>query len=313
MKVKSSIFAPWRIFMFRLISILVLSLVIGLPAFAQKKVKPKKKEQPVTAFQELVNAERAFSALSQKSGIKTAFTSNLSDSGVLFRPNPVNGLGWFEAKGETPGTLVWEPEYAEISNSGNFGFTTGPFAYKPDTLDCKIGKCSWGRYLTVWKKNSEGQWKIMIDFGARHPEVQVKKKNVKKIDNSKFLFRVNPDENTMDSLLSIDRALTDTLSKKGYSRKFQAALHKEAILYADRFFPKTAKDPGRIISEMEGYTTVIPVAGMVASSKDLAYTFGKIQVRDSKYKDLDKYQYLRIWKRDKTGGWKILVDLTNLQ
>ena len=153
----------------------------------------------------------------------------------------------------------------------------------------------------------------MIDFGARHPEVQVKKKNVKKIDNSKFLFRVNPDENTMDSLLSIDRALTDTLSKKGYSRKFQAALHKEAILYADRFFPKTAKDPGRIISEMEGYTTVIPVAGMVASSKDLAYTFGKIQVRDSKYKDLDKYQYLRIWKRDKTGGWKILVDLTNLQ
>lgn len=299
--------------MFRLITIVLLSIIVGLPSFAQKKVKPKKKEQPVTAYQELVNAERAFSELSVKKGIKTAFMANLSDSGVLFRPTPVNGLSWFESKGETPGTLIWEPEYAEIANSGTFGFTTGPFYYKPDTLDCKIGNCTWGRYLTVWKKNSEGKWKIMIDFGARHPEVQVKRKNVKKIDDSKFLFRPNPEENPLDTLFSLDRALTDTLAKKGYGKRLQAALHKEALIYADRFFPKTAKDPGRILTEMEGFTKVIPVAGMVASSKDLAYTYGKIQVRDSKYKNLDNYQYLRIWKRDKTGKWKILIDLTSLQ
>lgn len=294
--------------------ILILSAVIGFsPAFGQKLAKPVKKSKPVSAFQDLVNTERAFADLAAKKGIMAAFTANLSDSGVLFRPGPVNGQAWFEKMGETRGKLTWEPVLAQVSNSGDFGFTTGPFYYKPDSLPCEIVNCTWGQYLSVWKKNSDGVWKLMIDFGARHPEKPVKRVSVKPADDSKFRFRVNPEENTLDTLMAFDRNLTDSLGKKGYGIRIQRTLHKKALVLADRFLPRTAANPGKIYSEMEGFTRVKPVGGMVASSRDLAYTYGSIEVRDSKYTSLDKYHYLRIWKREPSGKWSVLVDLSALQ
>ena len=64
--------------MFRLISIILLSFAFVLPVTGQKQVKlnpqkqvKSKKKEPVSAFQELINAERDFAALALKSGIKT--------------------------------------------------------------------------------------------------------------------------------------------------------------------------------------------------------------------------------------------------
>src|SRR6187401_3495573 len=72
-------------------------------------------------FESLVQAERAFSDLSLKSGVRDAFLGNLADDGIVFRPTAVNGKQWFQNNPVPAGQLTWQPEFADISNSADLG------------------------------------------------------------------------------------------------------------------------------------------------------------------------------------------------
>lgn len=65
----------------------------------------------------------------------------------------------------TPGfSLVWEPLRAEISRGGDLGYTFG--TYKRVVLNAQ-GKADTGtgKYLTIWRKQSDGSWKVVLDMG----------------------------------------------------------------------------------------------------------------------------------------------------
>ena len=67
-------------------------------------------------------------------------------------------------------SLSWDPARAELSEDGTMGFTTGP--YETHFLDDE-GKESAGRgvYVSVWRLQSDGTWKIMMDLGNPGPDV----------------------------------------------------------------------------------------------------------------------------------------------
>jgi ketosteroid isomerase-like protein len=60
--------------------------------------------------------------------------------------------------------VTWEPLKAEIFPSGDMGYTTGRFTWH-DVDNGKHVKLS-GTYLTVWKKQKDGSWKVIADGGA---------------------------------------------------------------------------------------------------------------------------------------------------
>lgn len=299
--------------MFRLFSVFVLLLTLVLPLQAQSGKKEKTKPIQSTAFNELVKKDRDFSALAQKKGVRAAFLETLADSGVIFRPKPINGIAWYEINEGIPGKLKWEPAMGELSSAGDLGFTTGPFRFDPDSSHGEKQKPTWGQYLTIWKKNSFGDWKVFLNYGSKVPEQPVKKTTVKRFDKTTRLVRPNPDESVVDSLLAIERSLSDTLTNSGYMTKLKASLHPEAQLYRDRFYPRTAKKPKDAITNFEGFMSVRPIAGLSSSSKDLAYVFGNMVLKEGRFAAIDHYQYVRVWKRDSKGNWKILVDLVNLR
>ncbi len=62
--------------------------------------------------------------------------------------------------GEDSGmVLSWEPLYAEVAESGELAFTYGIYEL---TVEKSIHK---GTYVSVWRKNSEGDWKLALDSG----------------------------------------------------------------------------------------------------------------------------------------------------
>jgi ketosteroid isomerase-like protein len=68
-----------------------------------------------------------------------------------------------------PTIISWKPEYAEVSQSGELGFTYGyaDFTIK-DSSGIKVYK---GKYTTIWKKQPNGEWKVKVDFGnSAEPE-----------------------------------------------------------------------------------------------------------------------------------------------
>ena len=75
----------------------------------------------------LVEAERAFARLSVAMGTREAFLANLSDESVLFRPGPVPGKSWTKDSAPPATQLNWQPEFADISQAADLGYTTGPW------------------------------------------------------------------------------------------------------------------------------------------------------------------------------------------
>lgn len=62
-------------------------------------------------------------------------------------------------------TLKWEPINGEMFASGKMGYTTGKFVMRFKDDDGRM-KESTGRYITVWRKQKDGSWKIVTDTGS---------------------------------------------------------------------------------------------------------------------------------------------------
>lgn len=65
---------------------------------------------------------------------------------------------------ELPGfSIKWEPNIAEVASSGDMGYTIG--AYKLSVNDSTgMPMVDTGKYLTVWKKQADGSWKVAADM-----------------------------------------------------------------------------------------------------------------------------------------------------
>ena len=66
-------------------------------------------------------------------------------------------------------TLTWTPVKAEMAASGDLGYTYGNYVY---TVKNKEGKlvANYGKYTSIWKKQKDGQWKVVVDMGNSSPD-----------------------------------------------------------------------------------------------------------------------------------------------
>ncbi len=64
--------------------------------------------------------------------------------------------------------LTWVPQGAQMGPSNDMGFTWGH--YEGHSID-KAGQpvTKTGRYMTVWKKQPNGEWKVAMDASADEP------------------------------------------------------------------------------------------------------------------------------------------------
>jgi ketosteroid isomerase-like protein len=59
-----------------------------------------------------------------------------------------------------PGVMLsWTPERADVSASGDLGYTSGSYEMTGN------GARDNGKYLTIWRKQPEGTWKVIEDIG----------------------------------------------------------------------------------------------------------------------------------------------------
>jgi len=64
--------------------------------------------------------------------------------------------------------LTWTPTDALLGPSGDMGYTWGHFeGHSKDAAGNPITTS--GRYITVWRKQPDGTWKVVLDAGANEP------------------------------------------------------------------------------------------------------------------------------------------------
>jgi len=98
--------------------------------------------------------------------MKNAFIEYIDSNGVLLRPGhlPIigaNAIDYLIQQDDTGYTLSWEPRNAEVAKSGEMGYTYGIYAMRPKAKDTVI----YGTYVSVWKKQQDGKWKLLLDTG----------------------------------------------------------------------------------------------------------------------------------------------------
>jgi ketosteroid isomerase-like protein len=75
--------------------------------------------------------------------------------------NIAKGMGFLDQKDNH---LTWTPVGADISASGDLGYTYGTFEFRSKDKDGKP-TIEQGKYTTIWKKQIDGSWKVVLDMG----------------------------------------------------------------------------------------------------------------------------------------------------
>jgi len=72
---------------------------------------------------------------------------------------------FFEKDGPT---LTWKPARAQVIGAGDVGVTTGSAVYRAKGPDGTVRERR-SEYLTVWRKQPDGTWKVVFDTGSTLP------------------------------------------------------------------------------------------------------------------------------------------------
>ncbi|MEZ5956612.1 MAG: nuclear transport factor 2 family protein [Hyphomonadaceae bacterium] len=118
------------------------------------------------AVAELLEADRAFNAMAQAEGVPAAFNRYAAEDALIVTSEAtLTGRAGIAANYQSwPATarLQWAPETGRVSSRGDMGWTWGTSTYTaPD------GARTPGRYVSIWTRDVEGNWRYSFDAPIR--------------------------------------------------------------------------------------------------------------------------------------------------
>jgi len=119
-----------------------------------------------------MDADVAFAQATRDRGVD-GWVDWFADSGVQVTPgrNIVGKAAIREAMApalsDSTRTLTWRPTSAEVAAAGDLGYTIGRWERTHRVKDSTA--TTRGSYVTVWRKQADGSWKVVLDIGNSDP------------------------------------------------------------------------------------------------------------------------------------------------
>jgi len=120
----------------------------------------------------LLKADRAFAQATAERRLE-GFASFLEEDVTTIRPNSPVLKGkvalverWSGLLQDPTSTISWKPLRAVVSASGDLGFTVGSYEVTKDSGQGRKATGS-GKYVTIWRKQPDGAWKVTFDSGVQ--------------------------------------------------------------------------------------------------------------------------------------------------
>jgi len=293
------------------LSMVIILLIAGAGIAAEPQT-----DKPERDLDSLINAERAFSKLSDAKGIRAAFLANFAPQAIVLRSTPTLGRPVYEKMPpDYPAVLTWEPVVAEVSAAGDLGWTSGPYRIKP-TRDYE-GAPGGGHYVTVWGREKDGVWKVLIDGGISHPvsETAVRPDLVRLLPAGNRAA-LSPVERARErrTLVRRDESFSSRVEAVGYAA---AHLHEgsdDIRLYLEGEFPILGRDEVKAkLAESKARVTLVPGSAEVSVSGDLGYSYGTGTITGFGDQPAEiAFSYLRVWRKALAGRWRLCLDLLTI-
>lgn len=117
---------------------------------------------------EIFQTEKAFEKMTSEKGIAEAFYNFADENAVIKRENDTLISGkenikiYYEKKSMKNAIVNWTPDFIDVSDCGNLGYTYGKYNWKIKDEEGKTVEYS-GIFHTVWKRQSDNSWKYVWD------------------------------------------------------------------------------------------------------------------------------------------------------
>ncbi len=119
----------------------------------------------------LLAADREFAQASVQFGAPQAFYMYMADEAVWLPNESERRVGpesIRDALAEIRGmTLDWAPVDGAVSASGDLGYTWGTWEATVPDVETGEMAISTGRYVTVWRRDPAGSWRVVLDMGNK--------------------------------------------------------------------------------------------------------------------------------------------------
>lgn len=242
-------------------------------------------------LEKLVETEKAFAKTARDKSVKEAFLEFLSDDGLIFQPAAINGKEVWQNRPESPALLAWNPVWADISANSEIGYTTGDWSFHPKGKDDE--PVAFGQYITIWKKQADGNFKAILDIGISHKKPEA----VESGWNS-------PKQNS-----KAQKTKTAKKSLAIRTEKIGKVFSEDVRLYRNEKFPFIGKTSA--LNEIRNEETRIKNSKVLTqkceSLEDFGYCYGELE-RTRKDGSTERGNSVQVWKF-KNGKWQIVLDI----
>lgn len=255
-------------------------------------------QPPATPLQQMVDTERAFAQRATVISWKQAFLEYFADDSVGF-----DGTNTASLKKQIAGIpdppagakLLWEPRFGGIAASGELGWLTGPStSINPARNN---GAPRYGNYASVWKRQPDGSFKVLLDVGITVPNPATFAPGFTAAPRGRPFTGSTAD--ATGTLRAADQALGLAIAS-GQAAAYRGRLAFAARMHRDGVMPLVGE--ADILKWLATQPPAKPVEhgfAETARSGDLGYTWGKY----------GEGAYVRVWTRDEGGAWKVALDV----
>lgn len=253
----------------------------------------------------LITADRNAAIIAKAQGPYDAFSSIIDKTSTFYVPSSVNAFNYLNNRPNIPDVMAWEPNFALVSKSLEFGVTSGSMEFQ------KVGAIKrYGQYLTIWKRDKKGVWKVDLRAEVEnYGKDKAKDLTYQEPDDSWYLkhrsqVRLKQRE---DVVLSTDQLLA-TVSKANTEAAYKEFLDDDVRFY----YPWQSEIEGKqnvlnFIKKQRIDIVTEPLKVGRAYSGEYAYTQGTATIHNKE--KAVKFNYIRVWQLKDDFQWRVVLEM----
>jgi len=253
----------------------------------------------------MVAAERAFAAATAEIGVRDGFLTFFADdavqisagaSGREMRLVPARDglIARPPVRLPLAAVLMWNPHTGHVSNDGQMGWLTGPYVVMDSLSRQPVGQ---GAYFSVWKRQTDGTWKVWLDEGIELPSIWTGASEFRAAPDPDVVPRSHPRETAEAAEASLAESRT----------AWRERVAEHVRVHRNGRMPIVGRAAAIEWDESEKSAVTWTVARVeVAGSGDLAVAVGGYDATTAA--GVEHGTWARVWKRDVKGTWRIVFE-----
>ena len=255
----------------------------------------------------MAETEREFAKTATFKGWRDAFLEFFADDAIAVGREVTKAKDGLRKQPSVPFSefeLVWEPRTGDVAASGDLGWLTGPSTSINHAQGKKPGH---GCYLSVWRKQPDGQWRVFIDVGASAPAPVPFAPGFTQIAFGKRYTGNDGKEAAGKSLAEADREFNARIAAEGSARAFGNRVTTSSRLHRPGFIPPVGADAiAAWLTKHAAAATAKDGAAEASLAGDFGYSYGTFEI---KAPAASAGAYVRLWSRDAAGRWWLMADV----